>query len=150
MNYHDIKKLLKSFVQPGVDKEDPAKKDNELFMELADAYQRVETVLPAKLPTKPKQKLNNKYIPPGGFVGYRGVSVVSKPNREPMQKNVEQVIASTAQLAKDKVNYEAVTKVNDISKWLLQEFEAGRLVYVEPKPQTTPLFTRVKKFLRIK
>jgi uncharacterized protein (DUF2267 family) len=148
MNYHDIKKLLKSFVQPGIDNEDPANKDNELFIELAGAYQKVEPVSPVK--SSPKTKQNNKYIPPGGFIGYRGISVVTKPNREPMQKNVEQVIASTAQLAKDKVNHEAIAKVNDISKWLLQEFEAGRLVYVEPKPQTTSFFTRVKKFLRIK
>lgn len=150
MNYHDIKKLLKSFVQPSVDNEDPVKKDNELFIELADAYQKVETVVSVKPLIKTKQKLNNKYIPPGGFVGYRGVSVVNKPNREHMQKNVEQVIASTTQLAKDKANHEAITKVNDISKWLLQEFEAGRLVYVEPTSQTTPFFTRVKRFLRIK
>lgn len=146
MNYLDIKKLLKSFVQPGVDNEDPVKRDNEL----SEAYQQVENVVPVKSSTKAKQKLNNKYIPPGGFVGYRGISVVSKPNRESMQKNVEQVIDSTVQLEKDKVNHEAVTKINDISKWLLQEFEAGRLVYVKPKPQTIPLFTRVKKFLRIK
>jgi hypothetical protein len=76
--------------------------------------------------------------------------VVSKLNRESTQKNVEQVIASTFQLEKDKMNHEAVTKVNDISKWLLKEFEAGRLVYVEPKPQTTTIFTLVKKFLKIK
>jgi uncharacterized protein (DUF2267 family) len=148
MNYYDIKKLLKSFVQSGIDNEDPANKDNELFIELADTYQKVEPVLPVKSSSKTKQ--NKKYIPPGGFIGYRGISVVTKPNRAPMQKNVEQVIASTAQLAKDKVNHEAIAKVNDISKWLLQEFEAGRLVYVEHKPQTTPFFTRVKKFLKIK
>ncbi len=129
MNYYDIKNLIKSFA--GLYGED--KKSSEQNKGSAQIC-------------KPKIK----YIPPGGFVSYRGTSVVSKPFKETVEEKITRTFSLAAQQEKDKLNREAITQINDISKLLLQEFEAGRLVYVEEKPKSIPILTKIKKLLKIK
>jgi len=146
MNYYDIKKMLKSFVQPSINDEDPFK------IELNNACQKAEEINLKKPVSEVSSKSNGKYAiceyrPLGGFEGYRGISLISGTNSK---KNVEQIASSIDQSFKDKINREAIAKINDISKLLLQEFEAGRLIYVEEKPKSTPLLTKIKNFLRFK